>query len=176
MAWLKNPLPETPFNKVVIGIKDIEIASGSKGTVCNHSWCVRFWLSLPPLLLQMLKISCHDNTALRKDAKQDRSNIKDENRLKDTICKSKPPCVSKKLRRQCPQTSAAAPWFHADKPNTTCMSQNAELSSQKKNDLWAHELKMGFEEGYLKRLPCNSLCWLDCFLVHGLCHESHFND
>jgi hypothetical protein len=29
MAWLKNPLPGTPFNREVIGIKDIEITSGS---------------------------------------------------------------------------------------------------------------------------------------------------
>jgi hypothetical protein len=29
MAWLKNPLPGTPYNREVTGIKDIEITSGS---------------------------------------------------------------------------------------------------------------------------------------------------
>jgi hypothetical protein len=29
MAWLKNPLPGTPLSKDVIGIKDMEITSGS---------------------------------------------------------------------------------------------------------------------------------------------------
>jgi len=29
MAWLKNPLPGTPFNRDVIGMNDIEITSGS---------------------------------------------------------------------------------------------------------------------------------------------------
>lgn len=37
MAWVKNPLPGTPFKRELIGTKDIEITSGSDWTLFNHS-------------------------------------------------------------------------------------------------------------------------------------------
>jgi len=54
MAWFKNPLPGTPFNSDVIGIKDIEITSGSVWTVLSHSlWEIKS-LSFPPLRLGII--------------------------------------------------------------------------------------------------------------------------
>ena len=59
IAWFKNPLPGTPFNSEVIGIKDIEITSGWAWTVLSHSpWDIKP-LSLPLLRLGIITRSCH---------------------------------------------------------------------------------------------------------------------
>lgn len=58
MAWLKNPLPGTPFKSDVMGTKAIETTSGLDWIVSNHSSWARNLSLVPPFLLYLTARSC----------------------------------------------------------------------------------------------------------------------
>ena len=140
IAWFKNPLPGTPFNSEVIGIKDIEITSGSAWTVLSHSlWDINS-LSLPPLRLGIITKSwdrANKNVYHAKTSSYANINmilcLSNDERLNIITQSSVPQLTSKNSMDWTVQISAVALWYHS--------VQCATMLNQKmwkKNVSWEH--------------------------------------